>query len=296
MKPAVWLWSARVAWAVLPVAAGGAFSDALDSWSTGPARLAAGLLWVAWAGGLLALFAPRPWGCTLLRVVAPLGVVGTMFAFSSTSPFSGAVAMAVTLVAALLACSAPVAAAAGNALAYGNEVRFPLHIPTPLLLGPVPLAIAIVGAGVCIGPLLLADARIVSGVALTVIGVPVAALVVRSLHSLSRRWIVLVPAGIAIADALTLVDPVLLPRNIIVSVRRIGATPLRDGLDLRLGAMPGGIAIAFSEAGSFARRRGRAHIEVVEATEVAVAVTRADAFLARAQAATMPPPQHTSPS
>ncbi len=296
MKPAVWMWCARVAWAVLPIAAGGAFGGAIASWPTGPARLAAVLLWAAWATGLLALFAPRPWGCTLLRVVAPLGVVGTICAFSSTSPFSGAAAIVVTTLASVLALGEPVVAASGNALAYGDELRFPLHIPTPLLLGPVPLAIALVGAGATIGPLLLADARIVSGIVCTVVGVPVAALLVRSLHALSRRWIVLVPAGIAIADALTLVDSVLLPRNVIAVVRRIPATPLRDGLDLRLGAVTGGIAITFSESGSFARRRGRGQSEIAEANAVAVSVTRANEFLARAQAATMPPPQQRSPS
>ena len=40
----------------------------------GPARVAAVLLWAAWTIGLVALLAPRPWGLTALRVVAPAAV------------------------------------------------------------------------------------------------------------------------------------------------------------------------------------------------------------------------------
>ena len=74
MRPTLLLWCARLAWAALPVTAGGAIADALDGWPTGPARFATVLLWTAWAAGLLALLALRPWGLTLLRVIAPVAV------------------------------------------------------------------------------------------------------------------------------------------------------------------------------------------------------------------------------
>src|SRR2546423_9333287 len=141
MSPAVWLWCARAAWAVLPLTTGNALADALRGWSTGPARLATVLLWMAWAAGLLALFAPRPWSLTMLRVAGPLGVTCVVLAVTSTSAASAVLAIASVAVAVTLALSPAVARAAGNALAYGNEERFPLRIPTPLLLGPVPIAV-----------------------------------------------------------------------------------------------------------------------------------------------------------
>ena len=45
------------------------------------------------------------------------------------------------------------------------------------------------------------------------IGVPAAALIARLVHQLSRRWVVLVPAGLVVADPLTLTDPVLFVRK-----------------------------------------------------------------------------------
>ena len=77
-------------------------------------------------------------------------------------------------VAAVLALSAPVAQAAGNAIAYGDEVRFPLRTPLSLFLGPVPLAVALIGAGVSVGPLLVADGRYVAGIPVTIVGFAVA--------------------------------------------------------------------------------------------------------------------------
>ncbi|HWS45755.1 MAG TPA: hypothetical protein VN636_07830, partial [Acidimicrobiia bacterium] len=146
------LWCARVAWAVLPVTTGTAFADAVDGWSAAPARVAAVLLWVVWAAGLLALFVPRPWGLTLLRVVAPCAVLAALStAFAAGGAAAGA-AIATSIAAAALALSNPYATAAANAAAYGEERRIPLRIPTPLLLGPLPLAIVVCGGAISAGP------------------------------------------------------------------------------------------------------------------------------------------------
>ena len=285
MRPAIWLWCARVAWAVLPVTAGGALADALDSWGDGPARVATACLWIAWSAGLLALFAPRPWGCTLLRVVAPLALVGALCSISSTTAGSAALAVASSFVAAALALSAPVTDAAGNALAYGDEVRLPLRIPTALLLVPVPIAIGLVGAGAVSGVLLLAAGSIAVGVVVTLVGVPIALVVARSLHTLSCRWLVLVPAGITVVDPLSLADPVLVRREEIASVRRVGATPSPPGvLDLRLGTVVGGVRFDLAAPVGFAPRRGRTGSELLEPDGVAVAVARPRTLLALAQA------------
>jgi hypothetical protein len=236
-----------------------------------------------WAAGVLALLAPRPWSLTLLRVVAPLAVVCSILSITSTSAASAAIAVASSLVAATLALSEPVAAAAANALAYGDEVRFAMRIPTPLLMGPVPLAIALVAAGAVTGPLLLADAKIVAGIVLTILGLPAAWLVIRSLDALSHRWVVLVPAGITIVDPLTLLDPVLVRRAAVTRVRRVPGTSRSDGvLDLRLGTLVGGVEIVVDPPVTFGRRRGRADVETIEPNVVVFATTRPDALLALA--------------
>ncbi len=272
----IWLWCARAAWAVLPLSAGSALADALDDWSTGPARVAAVLMWAAWTCGLVALIAPRPWGVTLLRVVAPAALGCAIATAWSTSGTSAALAITSAAVAAVLALSAPVAEAGANAMAYGDERRFPLRIPTPLLLGPVPIAVALVIASVATGPLLLADAKIVAGVLAVVVAVPITIVAVRSLHALARRWLVLVPAGVVVADPLTLAEPTLMMRRDVVSMRPSVAAQVAAGaLDLRLGTLAGSVEIVLREAQPFARRRGRAAAELLQADRVIVAPARA---------------------
>jgi hypothetical protein len=186
-------------------------------------------------------------------------------------------AIAGAALAAFFALSAPFAAAAANALAYGDERRFMLRVPLPLVLAPVPIAVLLVGAGATFGPLLVADGRAVAGAIAIVLGWPLAALLVRALHPLSCRWLVLVPAGIAIADPLTLTEPVLVRREQIDHFGRISATALGgQALDLRLGTLIGSIALELSEPVDFGRRRGRSNAEMIEATLVAVAVVGAE--------------------
>jgi hypothetical protein len=271
-------------WTVLPIVCGSAISEALSSWSTGPARAAAVLLWAAWAAGLFVLFAPRPWGYTLLRVVAPIGVAITIVSASSTNAGSATLAIVSSLVASALALSAPVCVAAANALAYGEERRYPMRAPTPLLLAPIPIAIAIVGAGLATGPLLLADGRVVAGLIAVVVGIPLALLVLRSLDALSHRWVVLVPAGLALVDELTLLDPVLVKRQAIARIKRAtGSAPRTPTvLDLRLGTAIGGVDITMASSVTFGRRRGRSEGVIVEPDAVLVSIVSRDAFLAQA--------------
>jgi hypothetical protein len=275
------LWCARLLWVVLPVSCGAAFADALDGWSSEPAAVAAALLWLAWAGGLLALFAPRPWGLTLLRVVAPLAVASAVATFASAGAAVSFLALGTTFIAAVFALSAPVNEAAGNALAYGDEVRVPLRVPTPLLLGPIPLGVLLLGACVATGPIALADGRVPLGVTTLVIGLPIAFAGVRSLHMLAKRWLVVVPAGLTLVDPLTLLDPVLIRRQQVSALHRAPGPVTASGvLDLRLGTLPGSIEIECATAIVFARRKGRAGGDMLEREAVRIAVVRADALLA----------------
>jgi hypothetical protein len=267
---------------LLPVSAGGALGDALSSWSDTPARVAAVLLWAAWSIGLVALLAPRPWGLTALRIVAPAVVLVTFASVTSTSAASALLAGSVAIVAMVFALSASVAQTAANSIAYGDELRFPLRTPVSLLVGPVPLAVLLIG-GACAGPLLLADGRIVGGVVVTAVGLPVAFAMVRSLHSLARRFLVFVPAGVVVVDPLTLADPVLMRRE---QIARIGHEP--DGyvsagaLDLRLGTRVGTIELRLREPQTFARRRGRRGAELCDAEVVLVSTVRTAAIIATA--------------
>ena len=277
------LWCARLTWVLLPVSAGGALGDALSGWSTAPARVAAVLLWAAWAVGLMALLAPRLWGLTALRIVAPAAIVMACAAAASTSASSAALAITSCVVAAAFALSTRVAQEAGNSLAYGDEVRFPLRVPTPLLLGPVPLAVALVISGVTAGPLLIADDRVVVGIIVTVIGVPIAYALVRSLHALGSRWLVIVPAGMVVADPFTLTEPVLMRRENITRLEHVREPRGSDAtLDLRLGTHAGTIEIRLDAPQTFGRRRGRKDSDLRDTADVLVAPVQVAGVLALA--------------
>jgi hypothetical protein len=237
------------------------------------------LLWAAWALGLVALLAPRPWGLTSLRVLAPAAVAVAIFTAWHVSGGAATVAIVSAVVAAVFACSAPVASAAANSAAYGDEKRFPLRIPPSLFLAPVPLAVAVIGFGVATGPLLLADGRVVAGVPATIVGLAAAALVARSLHALSLRWLVLVPAGIVVADPLSLADPVLMRRENVDLVERAPRTLRGTPIDLRLGSAAGTVRIALHEAQSFGRRRGRHALALQDADAVLVSSVQAGMFM-----------------
>jgi hypothetical protein len=204
-------WLLRLWWAALPFTAGPSLAAGLRGWNDAPRTLASVGLWAGWAVGLAATFVPHPIGLTTLRVLAPAGLVAAV-ASAAASHFA-ALAIAWTAVMTSLVLAPDTGMFFVNGPAYPNERRFPLRAPAPLLAGPIALAWALAVTGIAAGPLLLADRHWVAGGIALVLGVPVAAVLLRSLHGLSRRWAVFVPAGLVLHDPLTLTDSVLLRRQ-----------------------------------------------------------------------------------
>ena len=225
-------WLVRVLWVALPFTVGPSLADALDARS-GPVRgLCSVGLWAVWAVGMVASAVPHPVALTALRILAP-AVLAAVVAAAASGHGS---ALAAGWAAMVLAwCFAPaVGAHCVNGPAYPNERRYLLRAPGPLLAGPLALAWAIAVGGACAGPLLLAARQWVWGGLTTAVGLPLAAVFLRSLHNLSRRWAVFVPAGLVLHDPLTLLDPILIRRQTIAVLRPAPATS--DALDLSQGA------------------------------------------------------------
>jgi hypothetical protein len=267
---------------LLIVTAGPAAADVLDSWSAAPRAVATVLLWAGWGAGVLSSFAPRPLGLTALRVTAAATLVLAVASAPATTLGRAVLAVAGTAVAAGLAFTPDVGYRFVNGAAYGEEKRFPLRVPPALLAGPVPVAVILTTTGVVAGPLLLADERWVPGVLAVAVAVPVVRAAARSLYALSQRWAVLVPAGIVLKDPLTLVDPVLFPRDKIASLRPLPfpTAPADDVLDLRLGAAAGSLVLELSEEAQLFRTRGRVRGgEAVKARRLAFSPRRPDALL-----------------
>ena len=229
-------WALRAVWAALPLAAGPRLAVALDPRSPAVRSVASVGLWAGWAVVMVATLVPHPRALTTVRtgVAAGAAAVGGAIV-SHPRPVAGVIVAILAVVATVgLAFSAPLGMAFVNGPAYPNERRFPLRPPGPLLLGPLMLAWAVAVGAPTATALLMAVERWALGAAVGTLGLPAAAVMARSLHGLSRRWIVFVPAGLVLHDPLSLIDPVLFRRQTIEALR---PAPLgSDSLDLSHGA------------------------------------------------------------
>ncbi|MCD9623735.1 hypothetical protein [Rhabdothermincola salaria] len=248
LAPLARRWGLPLLWLTLPFLAGPSFADALDPRSR-PIQVTASLgLWALWAVALVATLVPRTVSLTLVRITVPASVVAAGWAALVVPDGAGApeaVALGITTLSAVVALSAPVGEEFVNGSAYGEERRLPLRPPGPLVLGPIELVWALVVAGAVAGPLLLAAEQWVLGAVLIAVGWAVAALGVRSLHQLARRWVVFVPAGMVLVDTTVLTDALLARRH---RIAHLGPAPAENAaLDLTAGALGLALQLEFTE-------------------------------------------------
>ncbi len=227
-------WAVRVAWALLPFAAGPALAGALDGRSVAVRSVASAGLWIGWALVVVGVLVPHPISLTALRVAAPAALAACVAAALSGEAAGAVPALAACTVMVALAFTAETGTWMINGAAYGEERRFLLRPPQVLMVLPIPVAWLLLVAAVVGPPLLLAAGRWVAGGLALLAGVPLALVLARALHSLSLRWAVLVPAGLVIKDHLALADPVLIRRTDMEVLRP--AVAGADALDLTVGA------------------------------------------------------------
>lgn len=273
-------WLVRAAWGVLPLVAGPSLAAALDPRSGAVRTVATIGLWAAWTLVLLASLVPHPIALTTLRIGAPAGALATIAPVlagegSAWAAGAGAVAAGLTML-------PETAVWFVNGPAYVNERRLPLRAPGPLVLGPIPLAWAVVVAAPVGAALLLAAEQWVLGGLAGLVGLPAAVVLARSLHSLSRRWVVFVPAGLVLHDPLSLVDPVLFPSKVVESLAPAPADT--DALDLTQGAMGLALELSLKEKIPMAlTRRGGQDIETGSSARLMFTPTRPGLVLAEAR-------------
>ncbi len=228
-------WVVRALWATLPFLTGPAFASAFDGRSISVRTVASVGLWGAWVVALAATLFLHPISLTLLRTIAPAGLVAAVWAASRPAvDASGLLAVAATAAAGAVAYLPETGVAFVNGPAYPNERRYPLRVPGALLFGPAELAwLVTVGAPVS-AALLLAARQWVPGAVATLVAGAAGWYLGRALHGLSRRWIVFVPAGLVLHDPMTLADPVLFPKLMVASVELAEAGT--EALDLTQGS------------------------------------------------------------
>ena len=175
--------------------------------------------WALWTLVMVALLVPSPAALTAVRCISPLAVVVAIVATSPVAVFGAVLACVVSF----SALFADVMVQGG---AYGEERRFALRTPVPQM-APTVIAWAVLVGTTIGGTLLLCAARPVAGVPLTAVGAVLCTRVPRLLHRHSRRWLVVVPAGIVLHDHLVLAETVMSPRSKVARidfVREAGET------------------------------------------------------------------------
>lgn len=225
-----------LAWVVLAFVA--PWHLAAEGRSTPVATVLIAWGWLGWTMVAVALLVPLPASLTMSRCVMPLAVV---IAIAAGSPLALAASSL-----ALLASSLPVftdSMVQGGA--YGRETRFSLRTPVPqiapALVAWVVLVVTVIG-----GSLLVAAGRFLVGAPLLVGGCVLATRTPLLLHRLSRRWLVIVPAGAVVHDHVVLAETFMVraPRLAAVSVVR---TP-GEAADLT-GGVPGArVLVSMREA------------------------------------------------
>ena len=210
-RPSSITWAARLVWLALAVVGGGAFGDALAEHSRAVQLTGTIGLWVGWAAVAVALLVPSVRSLTVVRSVVPAAVVVALVAAPrADSAASGAACVALALVAGALVLSGELGEHLAQASAYGDEQRFPLRPPLGFLV-PAAVSWCVLCACAVVGPLALAAEGWFVGVPLTVAAVVLGWFLGRRFHRLSRRWLVLVPAGVVVHDHLVLADTAMFP-------------------------------------------------------------------------------------
>jgi hypothetical protein len=268
------LWSLRAVWLVLPVVAGPTFAAALADASR-PVQLTASIgLWFGWAFGLLLTLVPTPFALTLLRAIAPGAPLAAAAAFVRQPDLGAGIALATSAAAAVLAFTGEIGDRFVQGGAYGDERRFLLRPPGPLLLGPLELLWAATIGALGVGAVLLAARAWIAGGILVAVGAALVVPVMRRFHGLSRRWVVLVPAGVVLHDQLVLVDSALVRRAQLLSAELALADT--RAADLTANALGPAVELRFAQphtlvlASNTRHRTGTA----IQAASVLVSPTR----------------------
>ena len=268
------VWPARLLWVVLALVADPVVGDALDGRSTAIRVVVAVGLWTAWGAGAVALLVPRSAALTALRILVPAGLAAVLAAVAAGGPIDGfdVAAVAVAALATVAVLVPWVGEAWVDGSSYGPEHRLPLRPPPLIGFVLVPLTWAVVVAGAVTGPLLLAAGEWGAGIVVLAIGWAAVYGGVRSLHQLSRRWVVFVPSGLVIHDSLVMPEPQLILRHMVTNLGPALADT--EATDLTGGAAGLALQLDLSEPLDLLLREGRAGSATKSATSILFTPTR----------------------
>ena len=200
------LWMVRVVWMLQPLAFVTLLDEATAHLSDAGRVIVAGTAWIVWAAVLLAVFVPSTVSITVGRLLAPiLPVIALLCGVVGVAGWRLALALGASLLATVVWFSGEVGAALAQGSAYGSEQRFPLKPPVPLL-APMAISWIFLCSASLAGVTLLANRFWIAGALLVIVAKAAVLLVGPRFHQLSRRWLVVVPAGVVVHDPMMLTE------------------------------------------------------------------------------------------
>ncbi len=213
------VWAARVLWLVVVVVGGSGFGEALADHGRAVQLTATAALWAGWATVALTLAVPSALGLTLSRVLVPVGLVAALVALVDHGVSTGTVSAVVSaFLAAAVVAGGEYGQAMVQASAYGDEQRFLLRPPAAFYL-PTAVSWAVLCAALTAGPLLLAARQWIVGGLLCAAAVAATWFLLPRFHRLTRRWVVLVPAGLVLHDHVVLAETAMFRAQEVVRAR-----------------------------------------------------------------------------
>ncbi|NQW60820.1 hypothetical protein HQ459_08550 [bacterium] len=208
------LWVARVAWVALALIPNAIAATLASHGRTAQLVFTLGA-WALWALGTLAIFWLSPYSLSALRMVAPLAAAGLVgFVFASLSTYTDValsdvawslVGVAVGVLALVCIFLPAFGLLHVQASAYGDEKRLLLRVPATQI---APIAVSyVVMAAFPVATLFAVSAEVWWLAALCLVPtVLIFRVVPKRLHRFSRRWLVVVPAGVVVHDELLLAE------------------------------------------------------------------------------------------
>jgi hypothetical protein len=172
--------------------------------------------WLFFLAVAIGALVPSPLSLTVTKCTTPLMVLCAFMAASPVGVFGALAAFIITW-------SALFADVMVQGSAYGEETRFALRTPVPYW-APTVLAWSLLSGSLLGGSLLIAAEAYFVGAPLLLVGVVLARTVPKRLHRLSRRWLVIVPAGIVVHDHLVLAETMMSMRSKILSISKVAAS------------------------------------------------------------------------
>jgi hypothetical protein len=212
------VWAARGLWLALAVIGGSAICQALEDHSRPVQLTGTALGWTGWAVVALSLVVPSTLSLTVVRSVVPAAVVAAVAAaLGGAHALDAAVCVSLAVASAVAVGTGEFGEFFAQASAYGDEDRLVLRPPLAFLVPAVVSWVALCALALA-GPLVLAARNWLAGVPLTAAAIGLAWFFGRRFHRLSRRWLVLVPAGIVIHDHLVLAETAMFQRTAIAAL------------------------------------------------------------------------------